>query len=323
MSTGLLLAGCGGSAGDATPTASYRELARSICAEYASLRRRHVRSAHDVSALVGRLVQLEDLAARHRELASLRTCVDSLPLDSENEQVETAAPPPGVTRCFGSRTPSLTRAEYARAVRIVRSDPAITRLLRGTGFSVAHSGPWSTGGVRNCLVGADLWLVLAQPVTIDGRGPVDQYEPRRFPPYVQHSTAFDVPDVEEVLVDVDLVDHRVAGLQAESATHVSVTGGPVSIGLALPAAVRERGRGAVFYFRAGEATAARSGCLACHRIAQAGNDGPGTNLTHIGGRLAPAAIERALVDSPAPMPSFKDLPPSTRRALVDFLSALR
>jgi mono/diheme cytochrome c family protein len=96
--------------------------------------------------------------------------------------------------------------------------------------------------------------------------------------------------------------------------------GPTAIGLAIPSAVQAQGHGAVADFKAGEAVAARTGCLACHRIADAGNNGPGSDLTHVGSRLPPAVIARALVDSPAPMPSFSRLLGSARRALVYFLA---
>jgi mono/diheme cytochrome c family protein len=99
--------------------------------------------------------------------------------------------------------------------------------------------------------------------------------------------------------------------------------GPTDIGLAIPSTVHAQGQDAVADFEAGEAVVARSGCLACHRIAQAGNNGPGSDLTHVGSQLPPAAIARALVDSPAPMPSFSRLPDPERRALVHFLAQLR
>jgi mono/diheme cytochrome c family protein len=98
---------------------------------------------------------------------------------------------------------------------------------------------------------------------------------------------------------------------------------PSAIGLSVPSAVRAHGPSAVADFKAGEAVAARSGCLACHRIADAGNNGPGSDLTYVGSRLTPATIARALVDSSAPMPSFSGLQDSERRALVYFLSQLR
>ncbi|HEX4484380.1 MAG TPA: cytochrome c [Solirubrobacteraceae bacterium] len=63
--------------------------------------------------------------------------------------------------------------------------------------------------------------------------------------------------------------------------------------------------------------------MACHRIAQAGNNGPGPDLTQVGSRLVSKAIERTLVASQPPMPSFTGLPPAQRRALVYFLTQLR
>src|SRR4051812_4652980 len=43
-------------------------------------------------------------------------------------------------------------------------------------------------------------------------------------------------------------------------------------------------------YEPGKLVAAQSGCLACHKIGENGNDGPGPNLTEIGNRLPAAAI---------------------------------
>lgn len=63
--------------------------------------------------------------------------------------------------------------------------------------------------------------------------------------------------------------------------------------------------------------------MACHRIGDLGNPGPGQNLAHIGTRLSPREIEEALVSPRAPMPSFKRLPANKMHDLVRFLSLLR
>src|SRR3954467_996421 len=60
-------------------------------------------------------------------------------------------------------------------------------------------------------------------------------------------------------------------------------------------------------FEAGKLVAAQSGCLACHKIGENGNDGPGPNLTYIGDRLLPAAIRRTLENPTSPMPSYPGL----------------
>jgi hypothetical protein len=99
--------------------------------------------------------------------------------------------------------------------------------------------------------------------------------------------------------------------------------GPTSRGRPIPSTVEARGPAAVASFRAGEVVTLRTGCLACHRLAEAGNRGPGSNLTRVGSELSPTAINRALVDSSAPMPAFSRLPKSERRNLVYFLSQLR
>jgi Cytochrome c len=91
----------------------------------------------------------------------------------------------------------------------------------------------------------------------------------------------------------------------------------------IPPAVRRAGRREKREFNAGRKVFTETGCLACHRIGENGNQGPGPNLTYVGARLSLREIERALVSSPAPMPSFKALPANQMRDLVRFLSLLR
>jgi quinol---cytochrome c reductase cytochrome c subunit, bacillus type len=76
-------------------------------------------------------------------------------------------------------------------------------------------------------------------------------------------------------------------------------------------------------YEAGKLVAAQSGCLACHKIGENGNSGPGPNLTEIGDRLLPAAIRRTLENPTSPMPSYRDLPEEKKEALVAFLGQLK
>jgi len=75
-------------------------------------------------------------------------------------------------------------------------------------------------------------------------------------------------------------------------------------------------------YEAGKLVVAQSGCLACHKIGENGNDGPGPHLTEIGDKLPKAAILRTLENPTAPMPSFAGLPEEKKTAMVDFLSQL-
>jgi menaquinol-cytochrome c reductase cytochrome b/c subunit len=76
-------------------------------------------------------------------------------------------------------------------------------------------------------------------------------------------------------------------------------------------------------YEAGKLVAAQSGCLACHKIGENGNGGPGPNLSEIGNKLPKAAILRTLENPTAPMPSFRDLPQEKKTNLVNFLSQLK
>jgi menaquinol-cytochrome c reductase cytochrome b/c subunit len=76
-------------------------------------------------------------------------------------------------------------------------------------------------------------------------------------------------------------------------------------------------------YEAGKLVAAQSGCLACHKIGENGNDGPGPELTDIGNTLAEGAIMRTLDNPTAPMPSYRDLPEQKKADLVAFLAQLK
>jgi menaquinol-cytochrome c reductase cytochrome b/c subunit len=76
----------------------------------------------------------------------------------------------------------------------------------------------------------------------------------------------------------------------------------------------------------GKLVAAQSGCLACHKVGENGNDGPGPQLTEVGSVLPASAIAQTLRNPTAPMPSFQALAerhPEKFQALVSFLSQLK
>jgi menaquinol-cytochrome c reductase cytochrome b/c subunit len=101
------------------------------------------------------------------------------------------------------------------------------------------------------------------------------------------------------------------------------TGAPTAVEMPTPAAVRQAGGRTLAQFEAGRAVVAQSGCLACHKLGDNGNNGPGPELTHVGARIPRQGIARTLVNPTAPMPSFKDLPPQKFNAAVEFLSQLK
>jgi menaquinol-cytochrome c reductase cytochrome b/c subunit len=100
-------------------------------------------------------------------------------------------------------------------------------------------------------------------------------------------------------------------------------GSPTAIDMTTPTAVKQAGGKVLAEYEAGKAVVAQSGCLACHKIGDNGNDGPGPQLTHIASRLPRQGIARTLVNPTAPMPSFKNLPPQKFNAVVAFLSQLK
>lgn len=126
----------------------------------------------------------------------------------------------------------------------------------------------------------------------------------------------------------------VAGAMALLTYQGAQAGSPTAIELTTPSAIKQTGGATLAEFEAGEKVVAQSGCEACHKIGENGNDGPGPQLTHIGSRLPAQAIRRTLENPTAPMPPFKScasagsstatcLPPKKLTALVDFLSQLK
>ena len=101
------------------------------------------------------------------------------------------------------------------------------------------------------------------------------------------------------------------------------SGGPSGVGIPVPPGPRARGKAVVAQFNEGRRGVVQSGCEACHKIGDNGNNGPGPELTHVADRLPRQAIARTLVNPTAPMPSFKNLPPAKFAAVVYFLSQLR
>jgi hypothetical protein len=91
----------------------------------------------------------------------------------------------------------------------------------------------------------------------------------------------------------------------------------------IPANVKLAGDQELRRFDAGMSVAVQSGCLACHRIGDQGNRGPGPGLTRVGSALSARQIEHAILDPTAPMPSFSRLSKEKLDVLVYFLSQLR
>jgi ubiquinol-cytochrome c reductase cytochrome b subunit/menaquinol-cytochrome c reductase cytochrome b/c subunit len=100
-------------------------------------------------------------------------------------------------------------------------------------------------------------------------------------------------------------------------------GSPTAIEMSTPSHVVQAGAATLSEYEAGRKVVAQTGCLACHKIGENGNAGPGPDLTHIAARLPRQGIARTLVNPTAPMPSFKNLPAKKFTAIVNFLSQLK
>ena len=75
-------------------------------------------------------------------------------------------------------------------------------------------------------------------------------------------------------------------------------------------------------YEQGKLIVAQSGCLACHKIGENGNDGPGPELTHIAEKIPRAAIIRSLNVGPGIMPAYDGLSEEQVNQAADFLASL-
>ena len=115
----------------------------------------------------------------------------------------------------------------------------------------------------------------------------------------------------------------VAGAMAFLTYQGANAGSPFAVEMATPARVTQAGGATLAEYNAGKEVVASRGCLACHKLGDNGNAGPGPDLTHIAARLPRQGIARTLVNPTAPMPSFKNLPPKQFAAVVAFLGQLK
>ena len=106
----------------------------------------------------------------------------------------------------------------------------------------------------------------------------------------------------------------------------AAAGPPTQIDEPTPPRIKAMGPEMLAKYEKGKQVVAQSGCLACHKIGENGNAGPGPPLTEIGARLPSQAIARTLVNPTAPMPSFAGLEkssPDKFDALVTYVSQLK
>jgi ubiquinol-cytochrome c reductase cytochrome b subunit/menaquinol-cytochrome c reductase cytochrome b/c subunit len=118
----------------------------------------------------------------------------------------------------------------------------------------------------------------------------------------------------------------VIGAMAYLTYEGAAAGPPTQIDMATPASVKAEGPKVVQQYEAGRQVMAQSGCLACHKVGENGNSGPGPDLSDIADRLPAAGIQRTLINPTAPMPSFKSLQqnqPEKFKNLVAFLGRLK
>ena len=106
----------------------------------------------------------------------------------------------------------------------------------------------------------------------------------------------------------------------------AAAGAPTQIEQPTPQRIVAQGGDTLRQYEQGKQVTAQSGCLACHKIGENGNGGPGPDLTQIADRLPSEGIARTLINPTAPMPSFSSLQenqPEQFDAMVAYLGQLK
>jgi Cytochrome c len=208
-------------------------------------------------------------------------------------------------------TPSEIQA--GKAILVVPEAPThgeVSGLVPDGVASVTLTAPDGTS--QTVPVTSNLFLA---PVSDTGSTIVGENIGQLKPPPVPRSTTVQWHSASGAVIRTFTIPTRTLTAPLQAAA-------PIALSLPVPPAVEQAGGRQLAEFELGSTVVAQSGCLACHRIGDAGNNGPGQPLTHIGSTLTEAQIEHALITPQAPMPSFKNLPTAKFKAVVEFLSLL-
>ena len=108
-------------------------------------------------------------------------------------------------------------AEQANRARTLTFQHArVQQLLAGKSYTVESTGPWSTGGDTDSLVGAIVVIRLAQPAAYGiSWWPIPQYDGPNDTSYTATNASFGASNVTDLGVSVDLALNRVVGIEPD------------------------------------------------------------------------------------------------------------
>jgi hypothetical protein len=117
-------------------------------------------------------------------------------------------------RLVRDAVPSLSANDTQTAIELATDDPNVKRLLHGAQFHVERTGPWTTSGAAEELIGAALFVTLDQPATLSGTWQTAKYDARMAhgPHYREQTSVYTAFGVRELLIQVDLSQRKVASV---------------------------------------------------------------------------------------------------------------
>jgi hypothetical protein len=136
--------------------------------------------------------------------------VDGFADDSDPQVIPTDPAP------AESDGPELASHQSTDAVTLTFQHSRVQQLLAGRSYVVESTGPWSTGGTPDSLVGAIVIIRLAQPASYPmAYWPMPQYDGPADTSYTSASARFSAQQVTDLIVSVDLVRNSVVGIEPD------------------------------------------------------------------------------------------------------------
>jgi len=128
--------------------------------------------------------------------------------------------------------PELTDAQKASIPEILKSSPTAAPFLKDRNWSIQNTGAWTTGGNTERLIGALVVLTVgnacdAQPGTSCDTSyglmnwPLVEFDPSSPPYYRELQQGFAASGVNRLLVNIDMTQRRVVGVQPGNDAQVS------------------------------------------------------------------------------------------------------
>jgi hypothetical protein len=118
------------------------------------------------------------------------------------------------------QSPQISLAREQQAKRLLFSNTSVRQIISGRQYSLGPLGYWQkcNGG----MIGVDVDVLLAYPVSIKGALPYTTYENGTGSAYLEGRVLFDVENVRKLMVGIDLNRKQVVSIDPSIGDDVAV-----------------------------------------------------------------------------------------------------